>query len=544
MSSSIASSIIAALKSFNEFVEQTKAPQAQNVQGLSTRGWEDELGRLRVWAANIGAHQTNQSSLDFRLRDASHIREQILKLLERLTRRLEDAREVLEEGMEDDPDVTSDDEDGEYSLGMRPEMEQMQESVGTIINCLFQMSMLVRKPAQHDLRVGSTRSDVAVFEPFDYGHVRNKFPDADQSLVARLGSAITRRRMYLKYRERHAAKLKQGMTKVANTGEVVDGDTATLLSDTVATSAQNWNIDFDERTSDSGASETSYAATLTNGAIVTIPPPPKGSQGGMPFECPICFHIIKVESTHSWNRHVFLDLEPYVCLDLSCTTPQRLYATRHEWLQHLKTIHSSIRDTKTTDTDEVACALCAMKFRDQVGLIKHSARHLQDLALFVLPPNLHDVEDESHSERSSLNGELEVDSPNQRSSTEEEDDDLMNTSEEDKSLSDRGDDVDSIVTNDDEETHNDEEETRQEADRYDDIEFSGEDEQIQEKSDNIDMLGSHGQPVESPVRNTDILSSLGQILEDSVRAEYSEAAEREINRSHQALRANREQKYQ
>lgn len=34
--------------------------------------WGDELGRLRVWAANIGAHQTGQSSLDYRLRNASH----------------------------------------------------------------------------------------------------------------------------------------------------------------------------------------------------------------------------------------------------------------------------------------------------------------------------------------------------------------------------------------------------------------------------------------------------------------------------------------
>ena len=32
-------------------------------EGLFIGDWEDELGRLRVWAANIGAHQTNQSSL-------------------------------------------------------------------------------------------------------------------------------------------------------------------------------------------------------------------------------------------------------------------------------------------------------------------------------------------------------------------------------------------------------------------------------------------------------------------------------------------------
>jgi hypothetical protein len=45
---------------------------AQFETEVSVRKWEDELGRLRVWAANIGAHQSGQSSLDYRLRDASH----------------------------------------------------------------------------------------------------------------------------------------------------------------------------------------------------------------------------------------------------------------------------------------------------------------------------------------------------------------------------------------------------------------------------------------------------------------------------------------
>lgn len=414
MTSSIASSIKAALKSFNEFIQQIKAPDCEAVEGLSIRGWEDELGRLRVWAANIGAHQTNQSSLDFRLRDASHVREQIIKLLGSLTRRLDDARGVLQEGDDQGSEVSSDAEEEAEKLDLEPEMLQMQHSAAAIINRLFQMSILVRKPAQVDLRVRSSRADVAGFEPFDYGHVRDKFPRAEEALISRLGSAITTRRMHLKYRERHAAKLKQGINRVStdrNEGSV------TVLSDTMATNLRDSNIDFDEKASESGESSTSYAATLMSGGAITIPPPPIESQNGNPFECPLCFHIIKIESTKSWNKHVFLDLQPYICLDINCATPQKLYATRRDWLHHMKTFHTEGTGLRILADGAIVCPLCAASFNDEMQLAIHSARHLQDLALFVLPQSLHKFEEDDEEEESRPNPESQAHSSDQYVST-------------------------------------------------------------------------------------------------------------------------------
>ena len=51
----------------------------------------DVLGRFRVWAGNIAAHRTGQSSLDHRLRDSSELKETVLSFLE-------DLSEVLESG--------------------------------------------------------------------------------------------------------------------------------------------------------------------------------------------------------------------------------------------------------------------------------------------------------------------------------------------------------------------------------------------------------------------------------------------------------------
>lgn len=158
--------------------------------------WADELGRLRVWAANIGAHQNGQSSLDYRLRDASHIKKQIVRLLERLRRSLSDLQEALSEPPEEGEDELSDDED-------TTEVEQIYNGLVELIKSLFQMSMLIRCPARHDRLLGTSKEDIVTFEPYDRKHVHEKYPRADHSVLDRLGTAISRRRADIKYRERH-----------------------------------------------------------------------------------------------------------------------------------------------------------------------------------------------------------------------------------------------------------------------------------------------------------------------------------------------------
>jgi len=48
--------------------------------------FDDSLGRLRVWAENLGAYQTpeSRSSLDYRLRDGYEMRDAIQEGLENL----------------------------------------------------------------------------------------------------------------------------------------------------------------------------------------------------------------------------------------------------------------------------------------------------------------------------------------------------------------------------------------------------------------------------------------------------------------------------
>ncbi|KAL8926545.1 MAG: hypothetical protein Q9208_002872 [Pyrenodesmia sp. 3 TL-2023] len=377
MAISISSSLIACRNVFNELIEEIKKPVIEKPEGLYLQDWEDERGRLRLWAANIGAHQTGQSSLNFRLRDSSHIQEQIIKLLGSLTQKLRDSKLVLAEG--EDPDVESFEDSLSENEEPQTELEQLRETVANIINCLFRMSILVRKPAQHDIRIGAKQIDVSGYEWADLRHVKDKFPVVDDRLAARLGRAITRRRKYLMYRKRHADKLRQGIDHDTQPETFPTG--SDILSETVATDVRTWNIDADDRASESGFSQTSYAPTLISGGAITIPNPPEASHKGTPFECPYCYYVITAPSTKSWNHHVFHDLQPYVCTDPRCTTPDKLYATRHEWVHHSRTAHGH-----EVNSPHI-CTLCGASQKTLEGHHQHVARHLQELALFILPQN-------------------------------------------------------------------------------------------------------------------------------------------------------------
>ncbi|KAL8876283.1 MAG: hypothetical protein Q9198_005496, partial [Flavoplaca austrocitrina] len=303
-------------------------------EGLSITDWDDERGRLRMWAANIGAHHTGQSSLDFRLRDSTQIQEQVIRLLENLARQLEDAGTVLTEGEDSDVDSINGSDSGNEES--QSEFQQLRSN----------------------------------------------------------------------YRERHAAKLRQGIDH-----DVERAGRSETLSETIATNIKNRGFDdvVDDNASDSGSTQTSYASTLISGSGITMPAAPKASRGVAPFECHYCYCIVTAPNSRSWIRHVFKDLEPYVCTDMDCKTPNRLYTTRYEWLHHLKTAHPH------HENKSHKCALCGDHQRDQASLGRHVARHLQELALFILPRNeadsdedLSDGKADTSSNRSSLDNGNEL----------------------------------------------------------------------------------------------------------------------------------------
>ncbi|KAK4939648.1 hypothetical protein LTR10_020148 [Elasticomyces elasticus] len=335
--------------------------------------WNDELGRLRVWAANIRAYQSGQTSLDYRLRDASHIREQTVKLLQRLRRLLGDIDDLLAEApshtgvpaLEKTDDEDEDEDDDAADNGT--ELQQIYHGLVDTINCLHQISVVIRRPTKHDRIVGIQKADITPFELFDRAHVAQRYPGVEQVLTDRLGSAISRRRATLIYRERHHAKLGKVIDRTLHDGEDA---VATQLSETIATDYEQPQGEDDR--SEGAVSETSCASSLSESSNkTTIPRPPKESAGQRPFECPYCFYTIRIPSRRSWVEHVLEDLMAY-----------------------------SDHPSKLATDAEGECPLRCGALVTAALIVKHVGRHLEDLALFALPQS--DSNDEERSGQSQV----------------------------------------------------------------------------------------------------------------------------------------------
>lgn len=90
MSASIADWVaqcLAAFKTVSSIRTEIDGDQRSVVQAIN-----NELSRFRLWAGNIGAHRRGRSSLDYRLRDASTLKSQVIRLLENLHESLDDGK--------------------------------------------------------------------------------------------------------------------------------------------------------------------------------------------------------------------------------------------------------------------------------------------------------------------------------------------------------------------------------------------------------------------------------------------------------------------
>ncbi|KAI1616617.1 hypothetical protein EDD36DRAFT_140886 [Exophiala viscosa] len=229
----------------------------------------------------------------------------------------------------------------------------------------------------HDTLIGIQKADFEMFEPLDRAHVADRYPHMEQMLVDRLGSAISRRRAALKYRERHHSKLLKGIDRAVDHQKVA---VSTQLSDTIITQYEALHIDSDEE-SISGDSETSYSSSLLESVDqLNVPRLPKGSADRRPFQCPYCFHIITVQNRDAWIRHIFEDLKPYVYVFSDCPAPSRLYDSHREWHRHLQSKHASSLATGA----DIECPLRCGTMVSPRLLVRHLGRHLEDIALFAL----------------------------------------------------------------------------------------------------------------------------------------------------------------
>ena len=348
------------------------------------------------------------------------------------------ARQPLEDIVPDDgsSETESESESGEGNFrGPRPsEMHQIITEVFVVVNCLYRLSMSVRNPTGTQRYIKSAHIDTSYYESYDLEYVGQKFPSASRYLAERLGKGISRRRQYLKYRETHAAKIAHSLD---------EEDTATARSETTASAICDQS--HHQEDSKSVLSEGSYATSAGSIQKARMPSMPKEARAGLPFECPYCRTIEVVKNTHAWIKHVHKDLQPYMCTFENCATPHEMYEGRRQWFNHELQKHRrswrchghcnqtfSSEDAlakhvrkhlsgQYTDVEipvlvemwagqidmdaEFPCPLCCDRIAGTIQLQKHLGRHLEEIALFALPSNETESDEDSVSQSSSLIGE-------------------------------------------------------------------------------------------------------------------------------------------
>lgn len=353
----ISRSVVQCLDRFTEILSAGHLEQHEAEVPYSL--WQDELGRFRVWVSDTGAHQTNQSSLDYRLRDASHIRDQVIRLLNQLLNLLDDLQtapdEALLEISDSESDISSDE-------SLPSETRLIYQRLVGCISGLNQTSILIRRPAPCDRLVATMEEDTTHFTSYCCEYTRSKYPRADAVVVDRLNRMVSNCQALQRYREKHRPDLSPGLD--------------TDLSRQFGTAA----TDSDCQDGTNSESDQSIISPYVHGDR-GIPPPPEESANRRPFRCPYCFYTISIRDRRAWKQHVLSDLMPYVCIFPACETPGKTYDRRQDWFSHLVQMHHL---TAGADSNH-PCPLCHEPLPQEDDAEKHLGRHLEELALLALP---------------------------------------------------------------------------------------------------------------------------------------------------------------
>jgi hypothetical protein len=102
------------------------------------------------------------------------------------------------------------------------------------------------------------------------------------------------------------------------------------------------------------------------------------------------------------RRHVFDDLQPYVCILESCVTPNRVFTNRRAWEDHLRQEGGSF-------VGQNVCPLCHVDLPSPQKWRSHVGREMQQLALFAIPKEMYSRDEDDDSEDESDNHNVQSD---------------------------------------------------------------------------------------------------------------------------------------
>ncbi|KAK8028448.1 hypothetical protein PG991_005504 [Apiospora marii] len=224
--------------------------------------------------------------------------------------------------------------------------------------------------------------------------VRWRYPQCEVAVAERLGKANWAR--VLRHRETVSENTRPELVMLSTTNPVPAKPAPSQVASTTfhdsALGSSVPSVPLDVPGLDNATTE--YAETMVSyragqGDSVRVPPLPDGAREGKPFGCVGCGMNVTMKAKSAWKKHLFLDLKPYICLEGGCTFDGLPFETKAQWKDHLSLEHGYFNSSMATS----ACPVCQEDISNsQTTVNVHLARHLEEIALTVLPTNL-DSED-------------------------------------------------------------------------------------------------------------------------------------------------------
>ncbi|GAB7362415.1 hypothetical protein MBLNU230_g2738t1 [Neophaeotheca triangularis] len=407
----------------------------------------DQEARFNLWAGNIGAYHaaSDPKSADFRVRRVPEVGQRFVQLLQELLETLEDIGGILSgerEGLMQDEDEGRDDLMAKYmgdDAGPEPESElsELWLLADDNITSLMKISVIVRQSsAGHDRfelakRAAARHSPLLSF--YDIEHVRMKFPKLEGSpkLLRKLGEAITQRRQYLAYARDHGARLaynkpamgdepvpiQEGASTVMYRPTLASTKATTLLPQDIEVSRLQQLDHFDDGVSSVSSIETGPGAEDRSREIQVVPLESLSPEGE-PFACPYCSGMVMFKKQKTW-RYVLNIHNEYGALQAlmhECALPYQVRLVRPRKgiaSTDLEVLDPSTGDMRDQNASQAishvlpsACPFCegpSLSKRSKGVLVerpgqsagpyisvsvleRHLAKHLEQLALFAIPP--------------------------------------------------------------------------------------------------------------------------------------------------------------
>ncbi|KAL8397164.1 hypothetical protein RB594_004033 [Gaeumannomyces avenae] len=252
MSHTIADNVGRALAAFRVLVEPND--KLNFGQSWILLRIKDEQSKFKVWADDIGAQKTDTSSLDHRLRNASRMKNLEVELLEELVELLDEARAIAIGEVTPWDQLKNEVLDPDSGLPITKLGQITIDGVADVVDSLVDLNSTLEKLVPGFLPDAAYPADASHSESSDTQHVQSEFPTIEPPAEPAV---------------------------------------------------------FEDGGSETGASQTSHAASVACSDALQIPSVPEEAQAD-PFRCTLC--LVKITATDRTSR-------------------------RHQWLQHLEKTH-------------------------------------------------------------------------------------------------------------------------------------------------------------------------------------------------------------